>query len=130
MINSSQRKGRMKILTLSDSDLLNFIDMRNKENEKSYQKEWRKNNPDYNKKWKRSKTAGISFQELLAAMALLTKQGISTDMATTALRATIVALTKTTPESAKVFKELGIETGITAIRSNGLGKTLGQVMNV
>jgi len=33
---------------------LNFIDMRNKENEKSYQKEWRKNNPDYNKKWKRS----------------------------------------------------------------------------
>ena len=74
-----------------------------------------------------ARTAGISFQELLAAMALLTQKGLSTDIATTALRATITSLINTTTESEIAFKSMGIETGITAIRSNGLGKTLGQV---
>ncbi len=74
-----------------------------------------------------AKMAGISFQEMLAALALLTKQGISTDMATTSLRATIIALTKTTPATEKVFASLGIETGIVALKANGLGKTLLQV---
>ena len=74
-----------------------------------------------------AKMAGISFQEMLSALALLTKQGISTDMATTALRATIIALTKTTPATEKVFKDLGIETGISAIKANGFGETLMQV---
>jgi len=73
------------------------------------------------------KMAGVGFQEMLSAMALLTKQGISTDMATTSLRATIIALTKTTPETEKIFKSLGIETGIVAIKTNGLGNTLMQV---
>lgn len=74
-----------------------------------------------------AKMAGVSFQEMLSALALLTKQGIETNMATTALRATIIALTKTTPETAKIFASLGIETGITAIKANGLGFTLLQV---
>lgn len=73
------------------------------------------------------KMAGVGFQEMLSAMALLTKQGISTDMTTTALRATIIALTKTTPETEKVFKKLGIQTGISAIKANGLGETLLQI---
>jgi len=73
------------------------------------------------------KMAGVGFQEMLSAMALLTKQGIQTDMATTSLRATIIALTKTTPATEKIFKSLGIETGITAIKTNGLGATLMQV---
>lgn len=73
------------------------------------------------------KMAGIGFQEMLAGMALLTKQGIQTDMATTALRATIIALTKTTPATEKVFASLGIQTGIVAIKTQGFGETLMQV---
>ena len=74
-----------------------------------------------------AKMAGIGFEEMLSALALLTKQGIQTDMAATSLRATIIALTKTTPETAKIFKSLGIETGIVAIKANGFGETLMQV---
>ncbi|HCC71264.1 MAG TPA: hypothetical protein DEQ09_08960, partial [Bacteroidales bacterium] len=70
------------------------------------------------------KTAGISYQEGLSALALLTAQGISTEESVTALRATIQALIRPTTQSTKIFKELGIETGIVAIRNNGLGKTL------
>jgi len=71
-----------------------------------------------------AKMAGISFQEVLSVLALLTKQGIQTDIATTALRATIVALTSPTKASAAEFKKLGIETGITAIQEVGLAETL------
>ncbi|KKL76123.1 hypothetical protein LCGC14_2048010, partial [marine sediment metagenome] len=71
--------------------------------------------------------AGVGFEEMLAAMALLTKQGIQTDSATTALRATVNALINATPAAEKAFADLGIATGITAIQTNGLGVTLGQV---
>jgi len=74
-----------------------------------------------------AKTAGISFQELLSAMALLTKQGIQTDMAATALRATITALISPDKMAADAFEKLSIKTGITAIRQEGLAKTLLQV---
>ncbi len=74
-----------------------------------------------------AKAAGVSFQEMLAALALLTKVGLSTDIAATALRATISALINTTTDSEKAFKSMGIETGITALRVNGLGKTLTQI---
>ena len=74
-----------------------------------------------------ARAAGIGFQEMLAAMALLTQKGLSTDMAATGLRATITALINTTTESEAAFKSMGIETGITAIRNNGLSKTLWQV---
>ena len=74
-----------------------------------------------------AKMAGISFQQMLSAMALLTKQGIQTDMASTSLRATIIALTKTTPATAKAFEDMGIKTGITAIKTQGFGETLLQV---
>ena len=74
-----------------------------------------------------AKAAGIGYQEILAALALLTKQGINTDMAATALRATILGLTASTQESKKKFESLGIETGLVALRQNGLGKTLFQV---
>ncbi len=71
--------------------------------------------------------AKISYQELLSALALLTSQGISTDEATTALNSTINALTNASPQAAKALEEMGIQSGVTAIRENGLGKTLLQV---
>ena len=72
-------------------------------------------------------SAGISFQEMLSAMALLTSVGISTEEATTGLRATITALIAPGTEAQKTFSSLGIETGLVALKQNGLGKTLLQV---
>jgi hypothetical protein len=57
-------------------------------------------------------------------MALLTKQGISTDMAATSLRATITALINPAKQAADMFDNLGIRSGTTAIRQEGLAKTL------
>ena len=74
-----------------------------------------------------AKAAGISYQEMLAALALLTTVGLQTDIATTALRATISSLINTTTESEIAFHKMGIETGITALKANGLGKTLLQI---
>ena len=74
-----------------------------------------------------AKSANISYQEMLSALALLTAQGISTEEAVTGLRATIKTIADPIGEAEKAFKELGIETGLTAISQNGLGKTLLQV---
>ena len=72
-------------------------------------------------------SAGIGFQEMLTGLALLTAQGISTEESTTALRATISALINPAEDARKTFNSLGIETGLVALRQNGLGKTLLQV---
>jgi len=74
-----------------------------------------------------AKDANISYQEMLSALALLTTQGISTDEAVTGLRATIVALTNPAKQAQETLSDLGVESGKTAIRQNGLGKTLLQV---
>jgi len=69
----------------------------------------------------------ISYQELLTTYAELTKQGINTQRASTAIQATLTALQKPSEQARKKFKELGIEVGATAIKQNGLFKTLVQV---
>lgn len=74
-----------------------------------------------------ARAAGVGYQELLAAFGLLTKQGINTSETATALRATLVALARPTREAELTFKNLGIETGLVALKQNGLGKTLLQV---
>ncbi len=51
--------------------------------------------------------AGVSFQEVNAALAALTLGGTQTAKATTQLRALIAGLTRDTPELTKVFGELG-----------------------
>ena len=67
-----------------------------------------------------AKRAGVSYQELLSAMAELTKQGIKTDLAATALKSTITALEKPSQQAKDKFDELGISYGTTALRSEGL----------
>ena len=74
-----------------------------------------------------AKQAGIGYKELLSGFAILTKQGLSTDIATTALKSSITALIKPSTEAQKKFKELGIETGASALRANGFFKTLVQI---
>lgn len=74
-----------------------------------------------------AKQAGLSYQELLTSMSLLTKQGIATDQATTALKATITAITKPSVESAAAFERLGIDVGASALQGDGLRSILGKI---
>lgn len=76
-----------------------------------------------------AKQAGVGFKELLATTSALTLGGLSTDIATTALRGTLSALVKPTKEAQKVLKKLGVPFGTTAIRAAGLAKTL-QLLNI
>ncbi len=69
-------------------------------------------------------SAGVSYQELLSAVAALTTQGLSTDMAMTAIKNSIMAIIKPTDTAAKTLKEFGVPIGFTEIRAKGLGYTL------
>jgi len=71
--------------------------------------------------------AGMSYQELLAAMAELTKQGIKTDLAATALKSTITAIEKPSQKAKDTFDKLGISYGTGAIKSEGLMNILTQI---
>jgi len=72
-------------------------------------------------------SAGVSYQELLSTYAELTKQGIKTTDATTAIKAIITAVAKPTTEARMKFKELGISVGLTAVREQGLFNILQKV---
>ena len=67
-----------------------------------------------------ARAAGLSFQELLATYAELTKQGIDTAESTTAIKATIKALIKPAEGAAEVFSDLNIQVGLRAVREQGL----------
>lgn len=64
--------------------------------------------------------AEISIEELTAALATLTKGGLSTDESVTALRQTIATYLKPTNEAASIAKKLGIEFSTAALKSKGL----------
>jgi TP901 family phage tail tape measure protein len=74
-----------------------------------------------------AKQAGLGYKELLSAMAVLTKQGLNTNLATTALRSTITALKDPSEDAKKEFERLGITYGATKIQSVGLMNVLKQI---
>jgi len=74
-----------------------------------------------------AKQAGLGYKELLSAMAVLTKQGLNTNIATTALKGAIGALAKPADSAKKEFKRLGIDFGISALRGEGFMKVLKQI---
>ena len=74
-----------------------------------------------------AKTAGVSYQELLSTFAELTKQGIKTTEASTAIKAAITALINPSVDAKKKFDELGISSGISAVRQEGLFNILKQI---
>lgn len=90
-----------------------------------------------------AKASGISFEELSAAVATLTKQGVPTAQAMTQLRQVMVALQKPNADMLSLLKKLNVETGqqlldqkglvgaMTALQSAsdrpGLAKALGRV---
>jgi len=68
--------------------------------------------------------SGVKFEEVAAALATMTKQGVPTTVATTQLRQAMVALQKPTADMAKVIEDLGYESGQTMLEELGLAKTL------
>ncbi len=74
-----------------------------------------------------SATLGSSLDEVLALTGALTKIGIKPHQAATRVNAMLKELSATTGTSAKAFKRLGIETGISAIQNKGLTAILKEV---
>ena len=74
-----------------------------------------------------AKQAGLGYQELLSAMAILTKQGLNTNIATSTLRATISSLMKPAEGAKKEFDRLGISYGASGLQGDGLMKIMGQI---
>lgn len=68
--------------------------------------------------------AGISFGDLTAAVAAMTKKGLSTDVAVTALRGTVVSFLKPSKELKKLYKDLGFESASAGLKQEGLVKTM------
>ena len=64
--------------------------------------------------------AGLSFQEVSAAIADLTTKGISTAESTTLLKAVLLSLLKPAEQSRKAAKALGLEWNTTALKARGL----------
>jgi len=65
-------------------------------------------------------SAGVSFEEVAASIATLTKQGVPTEQATTQVRQAIVGLMKPSAEMTAAFEELGIKSGDALLAEEGL----------
>lgn len=71
--------------------------------------------------------AGVSFQEVNAAIATLTASGTPTSVATTQIRAALTGLQRPSKELDEIFQKLGFETAQLAIEKKGLGFALDAV---
>ena len=73
---------------------------------------------------------GITYQELLSAVATLTLSGISTSESVTYLKAAMSNLLKPTAEAEKVLRKYNIPLGTTEVKAAGFSKTLEQLNNL
>ena len=71
-----------------------------------------------------AKSAGISIDELNAAIATITAQGVPVEQTFTGLNQAIVSILKPTGEAEKIAKELGISFNAAALESKGFGGIL------
>jgi len=71
--------------------------------------------------------AGVSFQEVNAAIATLTAGGTPTSVATTQIRAALTGLQRPSADLDKIFQSLGFKNAELAIKSKGLGFALDAV---
>ena len=74
-----------------------------------------------------AQSAGVSYKELLATMAVLTKGGLDTASAATALRASMTALIKPSKQASEVLKRYGVPVGAAELQSKGLAYALVQL---
>jgi len=72
-------------------------------------------------------TIGIKFDEVAAAIASLTRQGIPAATATMQLRQVMMAVLKPSEQAKKKAEELGIEWSAAALKAKGLGGFLAEV---
>jgi TP901 family phage tail tape measure protein len=75
------------------------------------------------------KAAGASFAEIGGALAFVTKIGLSTEEATTGIRAVFAQLIKQGPEVKKTAKDLGIEFSVAAIEEKGFAAVIKDVID-
>jgi TP901 family phage tail tape measure protein len=73
--------------------------------------------------------AGVSFQEMMGAVAAMTQTGLPASEVYTGLKATLSNVIKPTSEAAKLAGELGLEFNATALQSQGLSGFLDNVKN-
>ena len=71
--------------------------------------------------------SGVKLEEVGASMAVLTKNGLRSTQAATALKAGITAFSKPTSEAQKIIKKLGIDFSTTAIKSKGFATVMREV---
>jgi len=71
--------------------------------------------------------AGVSIEEIGAALATMTKFGINAAEAGTSLNRFMLSLINGTPEAIAMAKELGIEFDITALKTQGLGGMMNEM---
>ena len=74
-----------------------------------------------------AKSAGISIDELNAAISTVTAQGVPVEQTFTGLNQAIVSILKPTGEAEKIAKKLGIEFNAAALESKGFGGILEQI---
>lgn len=72
--------------------------------------------------------AGITLQELTAAIGVMTRQGISASESVTELQQFILHLINPGQQAAKVMDELGIKHGLAAVKAEGLSGAIQNVM--
>ncbi len=66
-------------------------------------------------------TSGVSFDELLAAVAALTASGLPTSQAVTAIKGALTGILKPTKDADEAAEQLGIKFDSAALASKGLG---------
>ena len=71
--------------------------------------------------------AGVSFEELSAAVSTVTTAGVKTNVATTAIRAAIVALLRPSEDLKAAYKQLGISSIDATLKQQGLVETIRQI---
>lgn len=73
---------------------------------------------------------GVSFEEVAAAFAVLTRHGIATADAATQINAIMISMLKPSKQAADYAKELGIEWSTDTLRSKGLAGALQEMIKV
>jgi TP901 family phage tail tape measure protein len=70
---------------------------------------------------------GVSVEEVLGAIAVLTKSGLPTSEAVTRVNATLKELSSESGTAAKALKEQGVQLGVTALKQKGFVGVLEEV---
>lgn len=76
-----------------------------------------------------SSALGVTFKELSAAITTLTLSGTPTRVAMTQIRSAMVSLAKPTKEMEGLFEAVGYESGLAAMRSDGLVGALNKLQD-